>query len=153
MNSGELTLVEVHIEHAAYLPGVLHAKGCQSVKLFCCDGLPAEKHSDEFVRRHAIVFRNITAQLFPDRQQLLTGRGFEVPFLATLRYMVGGISAGRFFLRTLRGGFRLDRTADALILPLWKLIAQLVQNILQMFLQSFVPEMLLDSIFPTLVDP
>ena len=67
--------------------------------------------------------------------------------------MVGGISAGRFFLRTLRGGFRLDRTADALILPLWKLIAQLVQNILQMFLQSFVPEMLLDSIFPTLVDP
>ena len=67
--------------------------------------------------------------------------------------MVGGISAGRFFLRTLCGSFRLDRTADARILPLRKLIAQLVQYILQMLLQGFVPEMLLDSIFPTLVDP
>lgn len=153
MNSGELTLVEVHIEHAAHLSGILHAKSCQGVKLFCCDGLSAEKHSDEFIRRHAAALRNITAQLFPDCQQLLTGRGFEVPVLTTLRHMVDGISSGRFFLRTLRGGFRLDCTADTLILLLRKPIAKLVQYILQMLLQGFILEMLLDSIFPTLVDP
>ena len=55
VNSREFTLVEVHIEHTAHLSSVLHAKGCQGVKLFCCDGLPAEKHSDEFVRRHAAI--------------------------------------------------------------------------------------------------
>ena len=153
VNSGELTLVEVHIEYAAHLSSVLHAKGCQGIKLFCCDGLPAEKHSDEFARRHAIVFRNITAQLFPDRQQFLAGRGLEVPFLTTLRYMVGGISAGRFLLCALCSSFRMDCTADALILPLRKLIAQLVQHILQMLLQSFIIEMFLNGPFPSLVDP
>lgn len=65
VNSGELTLVEVHIEHAAHLSGVLHAKGCQGIKLFCCDGLPVEKHSDEFVWRHAAALRNITRSFFP----------------------------------------------------------------------------------------
>ena len=67
--------------------------------------------------------------------------------------MVDGISSSRFFLRTLRGGFRLDRTADALILTLRKLIAQLVQHILQMLLQSFILEMFFNGPFPTMVDP
>ena len=69
------------------------------------------------------------------------------------RHMVGGISSGCFFLRTLCGCFRLDCTADTLILPFRKPIAKLVQYILQMLLQGFILEMLLDSTFPTLVDP
>ena len=103
VNSGELPLVEVHIEHAAHLSGVLHARGCQGIKLFCCDGLPAEKHSDKFVRCNTIALCKITAQLFSDRQQLLAERGLEVPLLPALRHMVGGVGAGCFFLRAPRG--------------------------------------------------
>ena len=153
LNSREFTLVEVHIEHTAHLSSVLHAKGCQDIKLFCCDGLPAEKHSDEFVWRHAAALCKITAQLFSDSQQLLTGRGLEVPFLTVLRHMVGRISAGCFLLCALCGSFRLDCTADALILPFRKLIAKLIQHILQMLLQSFIIEMFLNGPFPSLVDP
>ena len=40
VNSGELTLVEVHIEHAAHLAGVLHAYSGQGVKLFAVMGCP-----------------------------------------------------------------------------------------------------------------
>ena len=67
--------------------------------------------------------------------------------------MIGGISAGRFFLRTLCGSFRLDFAADAFILPLRKLITKLVQRILQMLLQRFALEMFLNGIFPAPVDP
>ena len=67
--------------------------------------------------------------------------------------MAGGVGAGSFFLCTLRGGFRLDYTADTLILLLRKLVAQLIQHILQMLLQGFIPEMLLDGILPTPVNP
>ena len=67
--------------------------------------------------------------------------------------MVGRISAGCFLLCALCGSFRLDCTADALILPFRKLIAKLIQHILQMLLQVFVLEVLLDSTFPAPVDP
>ena len=60
-DSRELTLVEVHIEHTSHLSGVLHAQSRKCIKLFCCDGLPAEKHSDEFVRPHTAVLHNVTA--------------------------------------------------------------------------------------------
>ena len=45
------------------------------------------------------------------------------------------------------------RMDDALILPFRKLIAQLVQHILQMLLQGFIIEMFLNGPFPSLVDP
>ena len=70
-----------------------------------------------------------------------------------LRHMVGSISARRFFRCPPCGRFRLNLVADALILLLWKLVAQLVQYILQMLLQGFAIEMLLDGIFPTPVYP
>ena len=151
--SGELPLVEVHIEHAAHLAGVLHAKGGQGVKLFCCDGLPAEKHSDKFVRRSAFLCGDIAAQLFAGDQQLLTGRGLEVPLLPALRHMVGGVGAGGLFLRAPRGILRVDLGTDAFVLTFWELVAQLIQHIFQMLLQGFTFEMLLDGILPTPVDP
>ena len=67
--------------------------------------------------------------------------------------MVGRISAGCSLLCALCGSFRLDCTADALILPFRKLIAKLIQHILQMLLQSFIIEMFLNGPFPSLVDP
>ena len=153
VNSREFTLVEVHIEHPAYLSGVLHAYSGQRIVFLRSDGTTACKHFDKQIRHSSFLAGDVTAQLFPDRQQLLTGRGFEVPFLTTLRHMVGRISAGCFFLRTLCGCFRLDCTADALILPFRKLIAKLIQHILQMLLQSFIIEMFLNGPFPSLVDP
>ena len=134
MYGGELPLVEVHIEHAAHLAGVLHTKGGQGVKLFCCDGLPAEKHSDKFVRCNTIALCKITAQLFPDRQQLLAERGLEVPLLPALRHMVGGAGAGCFFLRAPRGILRVDLGTDAFVLTLRELVAKLIQHIFQMLL-------------------
>ena len=149
----ELLLVEVHIEYAAHLAGVLHAYSGQGVKLFCCDGLPAEKHSDKFARRSAFLCGDIAAQLFAGDQQLLTGRGLEVPLLPALRHMVGGVGAGCFFLRAPRGILCVDLGTDAFVFLLWELVAQLVQHILQMLLQGFIPEMLFDGILPTPVDP
>ena len=153
VNSREFTLVEVHIEHTAYLSGVLHAYSGQRIVFLRSDGTTACKHFDKQIRHSSFLAGDVTAQLFPDRQQLLTGRGFEVRFLTTLRHMVGRISAGCFLLCALCGSFRLDRTADALILPFRKLIAKLIQHILQMLLQSFIIEMFLNGPFPSLVDP
>ena len=146
VNSGELTLVEVHIEHTAYLSGVLHAYSGQRIVFLRSDGTTACKHFDKQIWHSNFLAGDVTAQLFPDRQQLLTGRGFEVPFLTTLR-------AGCFLLCALCGSFRMDCTADALILPFRKLIAKLIQHILQMLLQSFIIEMFLNGPFPSLVDP
>ena len=67
--------------------------------------------------------------------------------------MVGSVGAGCFFLCTLRDIFCVDLGTDALILTLRKLIAQLVQHILQMLLQGFILEMLLDGYLPSPVDP
>ena len=47
VDSGELPLVEVDVEHAAHLAGVLHAKGGEHVVLFRCDGLPVREQLDE----------------------------------------------------------------------------------------------------------
>ena len=151
--SGELPLVKVEIEHAAHLAGVLHAKGCERVVLLRRDGMSVRKHSDEHLRRSAFLAGDIAAQLFRGIQQLLTGGGLEVPLLPVLYHMVGSIGAGGFFLCTLCGILRVDLGTDALILTFWELVAQLIQHILQMLLQGFILEMLLDGILPSPVDP
>ena len=153
VHGGELPLVEVHIEYAAHLAGVLHAQGGQGVKLFCCDGLPAEKHSDKFVRRSAFLCGDIAAQLFAGDQQLLTGRGLEVPLLPALRHMVGGVGAGGLPRFTLCGILCVDLGTDAFVFLLRELVAQRIQHILKMFLQGFILEMLLDGYLPSPVDP
>ena len=67
--------------------------------------------------------------------------------------MVGGVGAGCFFLRAPRGILRVDLGTDAFVLTFWELVAQLIQHILQMLLQGFTFEMLLDGILPSPVDP
>ena len=153
VNSGELPLVEVHIEHAAYLTGVLHAYNGQCIVLLCGNGAAVRKHFDEQIRRSAFLCGDIAAQLFAGNQQLLTGRGLEVPLLPTLRHMVGGVGAGSFFLRAPRGVLRVDLGTDAFVFLLRELVAQFIQHILQMLPQGIIPEMLLDGILPTPVDP
>ena len=153
VNSREFTLVEVHIEHTAHLSSVLHAYSGQRIVFLRSDGTTACKHFDKQIRHSNFLTGDVTAQLFPDRQQLLTGRGLEVPFLTAFRHMVGGISSGRFFLRTLCGSFRLDCTADTLILPFRKPIAKLVQHSFQMLLQRLTHEVLFNGVLPPPVQP
>ena len=60
----------------------------------------------------------------------------------------GGFSSFPLFLILLP-----DFSADALILPLGELVAHLVNDILQVFLQRFIFQMLAERIVPTLVNP
>ena len=153
MYGGELPLVKVEIEHAAHLAGVLQAKGRERVVLPRRDGPPVRKHSDEQIRRSAFLISDIAAQLFRGIQQFLTGGGLEVPLPSTLDHMVGGVGAGRFFLCTLCDILRIDLGTDAFVFTLRKLIAQLVQHVLQMLLQGLILEMLFKGILPSPVDP
>ena len=61
---GELPLVEVHIEHAAHLAGVLHAKGGERVVLLHRDGMPVREQLNEQIRRGAFLRSDIAAQLY-----------------------------------------------------------------------------------------
>ena len=153
MNGGELPLVEVEIKHAAHLAGVLHAKGGERVVLLRRDGSPVREQLDEQIRCGAFLRSDIAAQLFCGIQQLLTGRGLEVPLLPVLYHMVGGVGAGCFFLRAPRGILRVDLGTDAFVLTFWELVAKLIQHIFQMLLQGFIPEMLFNGILPSPVDP
>ena len=153
VNGGELPLVEVEIKHAAHLAGVLHAKGGERVVLFRCDGLPVREQLDEQIRRGAFLRSDIAAQLFRGIQQFLTGGGLEVPLLPVLYHMVGGVGAGCFFLCAPRGILRVNFGTDAFVFLLRELVAQLIQYILQMFLQGFILEMLFNGILPSPVDP
>lgn len=62
VNGGELPLVEVEIEHAAHLAGVLHAEGRERIVLLRRDGTPIREQLDEQLRRGAFLCGDIAAQ-------------------------------------------------------------------------------------------
>ena len=59
----------------------------------------------------------------------------------------------QFFTQQLLNILRVDLGTDAFVLTFWELVAKLIQHIFQMLLQGFIPEMLLNGIFPSPVDP
>ena len=117
------------------------------------DPLGVQQRFDKAVGRLVGRLADVAAQTAGGREQLKFFLGQNIIGAAVLRDMKDGeppCGLPSFLLRLL---LCPELMADALVLPLRKLVAHFIKDILQMLLQRFLLQVLAQSVVPPLVEP
>ena len=112
-----------------------------------------QQRFDKAVGRLVGRLADVAAQTAGGREQLKFFLGQNIIGAAVLRDMKDGEAPCGLPSLLLRLLLRPELVADALVLPLRKLVAHFIKDILQMLLQRFPLQVFAQSVVPPLVEP